>query len=214
LGRTSFVDHENANSEDYSLVSDDDVDTIASELEENSAMSNSMIDGVNYHSENHSSTSSIVDDVSNGNMLEENIDVNVPIVDDNVQCVNKSKIEIVTREDRLLIRLSALCCDTNVPLYLANDIVEIFYQEVECGLVLDTSLINKHCAFLKQICERIPSPKAQSVQIGLEWIGRVYAEHHRNFHDSVNVVHYNFLEQVNDLLNKRTIFGEMITSLG
>jgi len=151
-------------------------------------MSNGIIDGVNDHAENHSFTGSVANDDSNGNISEDIIDVNVPIVDDNVWCVNKSKIEIVTREDRLLIRLSALCCDTNVPLYLANDIVEIFYQEVECGLVLDTSLINKHCAFLKQICERIPSPKAQSVQIGLEWIGRVYAEHHRNFRDSVNVV--------------------------
>ncbi len=145
---TSFVDHENKNSEDYSVASDDDVDTIASELEENSAMSNSMIDGVNYHSENHSSTSSVADDVSNGNTLEEKIDVNVPIVDDNVQFVNESRIEIVTIEDRLLIRLSALCCDSNIPLYLANGIVKIFYQAVEHGLVLDTSLINKCCTFL------------------------------------------------------------------
>jgi len=53
LGRTSFVDHENAHSEDNSIASDNDVDTIFSELEENSVMSNSMIDGVNYHEDNH-----------------------------------------------------------------------------------------------------------------------------------------------------------------
>jgi len=53
--------------------------------------------------------------------METNIGVNVSNVDGDVQCVNKSKIEIVTTEDRLLIRLSALCCNCTVPLYLTND---------------------------------------------------------------------------------------------
>jgi len=70
-------------------------------------------------------------------------------------------------------------------LYLADDIVKIFYQEVKHGLVLGISLISKHHAFLKQICERFLSPKAQSVQIGIEGIGAVTVEHHRNFHDSI-----------------------------
>jgi len=52
-----------------------------------------------------------------------NIDVNVPNVDGDVWCVYKSRIAIVTREDKLFIRLSALCCNFNVPLQIANAIV-------------------------------------------------------------------------------------------
>ena len=47
------------------------------------------------------------------------------------------------------------------------------------------------------------------MQIGIEGIGRVTAEHHRNFHDSVNVVCYDFLKQVNDLLNDSSMFGDI-----
>ncbi len=102
--------------------------------------------------------------------METNIGVNVSNVDGDVQCVNKSKIEIVTTEDRLLIRLSALCCNCNVLLYLTNDIVKISCQEMKCGLVLYTSLINKCHAFLKRMCERFHSPKAQSASTN--WDGR------------------------------------------
>jgi len=47
------------------------------------------------------------------------------------------------------------------------------------------------------------------VQIGIKGIGRVIAEHCRNFCDSVTEVHCNFLEQVNDLLNDSTILGDV-----
>jgi len=133
-----------------------------------------------------------VNDIGNGDMMGSSIHINVPHVDGDVWCVNKSKNKIVTREYRLLIRLSALCCNCNVPLYLADEIVKTFCQEMECGLVLDTSLINKHCAFLKRMCERFPSPKAQSIQIGIEGMEKVMAEHERNLHESVSAVHYDF----------------------
>jgi len=133
LWRTSFVDHDDVHYENNSIASDDDINTVLSKSEDNSSMSYSTIDGVNYHAEKHFSTSSVVDDNSNGNTLKDNIYVNAPIADNNVQCVKENRIEIVTREDQLLIRLTALCCDMNVPLYIANDIVEIFCQEVECG---------------------------------------------------------------------------------
>jgi len=81
---------------------------------------------------------------------------------------------------------------------------------VKHGLVLDTSLFNKCHAFLKQMCERFPSPKAQSIQIGIEGIGRVTTEHCRNFCDSITTVHYDLLEQVNHLLNDSIIFGDVI----
>jgi len=47
------------------------------------------------------------------------------------------------------------------------------------------------------------------VQIGMEGIGKETVQHHRNFRDYVNVVYYDFLEQVNDLLNDSTIFSDI-----
>ncbi len=49
----------------------------------------------------------------------------------------------VTHEDRLLIRLTSLLTDANVPLYLADSIVEIFCDETEHGFIFDSSLLSK-----------------------------------------------------------------------
>jgi len=68
-------------------------------------------------------------------------------------------------------------------------LLKIFHQEIKHGLVLDTSIINKHCAFLKRMYERFPSPKAQSLQTGIEGIENVTVEHGRNICD---VAHYDF----------------------
>jgi len=42
------------------------------------------------------STTSVADNIGNGDMMGTNIDINVPNIDGDVKYVNKSKIEIVT----------------------------------------------------------------------------------------------------------------------
>jgi len=75
------------------------------------------------------------------------------------------------REDCLLIWLSALCCHkSNVPLYVADEIIEIFCDEIEHDLVLDSVLLSKRRTFTKQLCSRFPIPKAQYIHIGIEGI--------------------------------------------
>jgi len=54
----------------------------------------------------------------------------------------------VSRADRLLICLSALCADANVPLYLVDDIVEIILDEMDRGLILNSSEFSKWRSFL------------------------------------------------------------------
>jgi len=54
---------------------------------------------------------------------------------------------ITMREDCLLIHLSSLCTQANVPLYLLDDIVEIFHEEAIHGLALDSCVINKRRSF-------------------------------------------------------------------
>ena len=45
------------------------------------------------------------------------------------QVLEKVCEHISQEEDHLLIRLTALCCNANVPLYLANEIVDIFVMK-------------------------------------------------------------------------------------
>jgi len=88
---------------------------------------------------------------------------NACIVNDAVCHVQESNQEIVTREDCLLIRLSALCCDANVLLYLAMILLRYSMRKQNMVWFLTHPLflsINKH------MCDRFPIPKAKSLQIG------------------------------------------------
>jgi len=81
---------------------------------------------------------------------------NNQVLDDNdlyqvcgsVHQLNEKVSNNVSREDRLLIRLTALCCHANVPLYFADEIIEIFCDETERGLVLNSLLLSKRRTFL------------------------------------------------------------------
>jgi len=108
-------------------------------------------------------------------------DNNLDQVWGNVHQVNENFSENVSQEDHLLIRLTSLCCQTNVPLYLADEIVEIFCDETERGLVLNSLLLSKRRTFLKCMCSRFPSPKAQSIHIGIEGIHPLNYNYQRGF---------------------------------
>jgi len=121
-------------------------------------------------------------------------DNNLDQVWGNFHQVNENFSENISQEDHLLIRLTSLCCQTNVPLYLADKIVEIFCDETECGLVLNSLLLSKRRTFLKCMCSRFPSPKAQSIHIGIEGIHPLNYNYQRGFCDSVSIVYFDFLE--------------------
>ena len=90
------------------------------------------------------------------------------VVDGDVCDVIESNSVIVTREDRLLIQLTTLCNEANVPLYLADDIIEIFRDETERSLILNTSILSKWRTFMKCLCSCFPTPQTQTSHIGIE----------------------------------------------
>jgi len=110
--------------------------------------------------------------------------------------------------------LTALCCNANVPLYFADEIVDIFCDETECGLILNAVLLSKRRTFLKRMCSRFPSPMAQSLHIGIEGVHPMNYNYQRGLRDSVSIVYFDFLEQVNDLLNDASIFGNLSNFVG
>ena len=112
----------------------------------------------------------------------------------------------VSRADQLLICLSALCTDANVPLYLVDDIIEIILDETDRGLILNSSQFSKRRSFFPRLSTIFPSPKPQSLHIRIK--GN-YKVDQPGLRDSVSIVCYDFLEQVNDLLNDETLFGNI-----
>jgi len=120
----------------------------------------------------------------------------------------------VSREDWLLICLSALCTDANVPLYLVDDIVEIILDKTDCGLFLNSSHFSKGRSFLPWLSAIFPSPKPQSLHIGIEGNYKLDQEYQHGIHDSVSIVCYDLLQQVNNLLNDVTLFGNIANFAG
>jgi len=87
-----------------------------------------------------------------------------------------------------------------------DDIIEIILDETDRGLILNSSEFSKRRSFLPRLSTIFPSPKPQSVHIGIE--GN-YKVNQPGLRDSVSIVCYDFLEQVNDLLNDEALFGNI-----
>jgi len=121
------------------------------------------------------------------------------------QCLMKTSFTV---EERVLICLGQACNDTNVPLYLVDEIMEIIQDECDNGIRFDKIHFRKRESFMKHLFLRFQTPKANLLHIGIESLHPNNMEYRREFWDSVSVVYYNFLDQVNDLLNDISIWGD------
>jgi len=61
---------------------------------------------------------------------------------------------------------------------------------------------------VKHLFEQFHNPKANLLHIGIELLHPNNMEYRREFRDSVSVVYYDFLDQVNDLLNNISICSD------
>jgi len=121
------------------------------------------------------------------------------------QCLMKTSFTV---EERVLIRLGQACNDTNAPLYLVDEIMEIIQDECDNGIRFDKIHFRKRDSFMKHLFSRFNTPKANLLHIGIESLHPNNMEYRREFRDSVSVVYYDFLDQVNDLLNDISIWGD------
>jgi len=140
-------------------------------------------------------------DVNNNNMYQ---------VWGNVHQVNEKVCEHILQEDHLLIRLTALCCNANVPLYLANEIVEIF--------VMKQNVVWFWTQFCCQRDELLWNICVVDFQILWHNLSISKLKEYTHWTTTTNVdfiiVFFDFLEQVNDLLNDASIFGNMSNFVG
>ena len=67
---------------------------------------------------------------------------------------------------------------------------------------------------MKWLCHPFPTPKVQSLHIGIEGLHSQDQNYQCDLCDSVSIVTYDFMDQVNDLLNDITIFGNLDNFIG
>jgi len=113
-----------------------------------------------------------------------------------------------TMEERLLIRLATACNEANTPLYLVDVIMDIIQDECEHSESSKRLYFRKRESFMKHLMSRFQVPKAHLLHIGIESLHPNNMVYRREFRDSVSVVFFNFLDQVHDLLNDITIWGD------
>jgi len=88
--------------------------------------------------------------------------------------------------------------DASLRLYLVDEIMEIIQDECDKGIRLDRLHFCKRESFMKHLFEQFQTPKANLLHIGIESLHPSNMEYRREFQDSVSVVYYDFLDQVND----------------
>jgi len=123
-------------------------------------------------------------------------------VQNNVFC------SVFTHEECLMIWFGQVCTDANVPLYLVDELVKILTDESECGLRMDDICIRGRKSFMHHLLKWFQCPKAHLQHIGIESFHPLGINYRRDYRDSVSIVYYNFLEQVHDLLNDISIWGD------
>ncbi len=71
-----------------------------------------------------------------------------------------------------------------------------------------TNYFFKREPFMKHLFEQFKTPRANLLHIWIESLHPNNMEYRRDFWDSVSVVYYDFLDQVNDLLNDISSWGD------
>jgi len=93
-------------------------------------------------------------------------------------------------------------------LYLVDELVKILTDECECGLRMEDIHIRGRKSFMHHLLKQFQCPKAHLLHIGIESFHPLGINYKREFCNSVSIVYYNFLDQVHDLLNDISVWGD------
>jgi len=96
----------------------------------------------------------------------------------------------------------------NIPLYVVDELVKILTDECEHGLRLEDICSHRRKSFMHHLLKWFQCPKAHLLHIGIESFHPLGINYKREFCDSVSIVYYNFLDQVHDLLNDISSWGD------
>ena len=111
--------------------------------------------------------------------------------------------------EALVLRLADLLDYSNSQLYLIDEIVKIFTEEAREGLDLAKDEIPTRKSFLKGLQTRFPVPQPTVSPVSLETPSSDDIDYCRGHRDVVHIVHYDFLEQWNDLHQDNQLWGDL-----
>ena len=112
--------------------------------------------------------------------------------------------------DRLLLRLSNLLDDTGTPRRVLDQVLKIIAEEHAQGILQlcqTTGLSRK--SFFSRLGKRFPCPAPRSTIVSLEGASTADINYQRSRWQEVELMHFDFFEQVQDLLNCPSLFGDM-----
>ncbi len=111
----------------------------------------------------------------------------------------------------MLTQFGQVCTEENAPLYLVDGLVKVLREEYDQGLCIEDICICGRRSFLQHLLKQFHCPKTHFMHIGIESLHPLGLEYRREFCDSVLIVmyYYNFLDQVHDLLNDVSIWGDV-----
>jgi len=107
-----------------------------------------------------------------------------------------------------MIWFGQVCADANVPLYLIDEFVKILTDEFDQGLWMGDIHIRGRKLFMHDMLKQFQCSKAHLLHIAIESLCPLGINYRREYHNSVSIVYYNFLDQVSNLLNNVSIWGD------
>lgn len=109
--------------------------------------------------------------------------------------------------ERCLLRLCDLLDSVSAPLYLLDEILKVLHEESSNGTSITDLLLLSRKSFLQSLQKRFKVPRPIATFISLEGISTMDRNYVRGPGESLSVVHYNFLAQMNELLSDFHLFG-------
>ncbi len=113
-----------------------------------------------------------------------------------------------TPEEFLMVKLTKVCNDANVPLHLVDSIVDVFQQASANGLDLASHHIRSRKYFLEHLSRKFITPTPHTVLVSIE----ATQQHNKasgNVMETIPLTRYSFLDQAKDLISDHDLWGNL-----
>jgi len=113
-----------------------------------------------------------------------------------------------------MIKLCNICEAANVPHHVVDDIVNLLRECDEKDIKFKPEKLNLRKHFLSHLEDRFKSPLPLSIVTGLEGFSTNDIEYSHGYHDTAEIICYDFKEVAFDLIQDINLWGNMENFIG
>ena len=109
-----------------------------------------------------------------------------------------------------------LCYHAKTPLYMTDEVIRIFEEEIHRGLDLQSNSFKSRSAVMNELSKRYPVPQPSSIPVRLEgYKDQGHSLHHtRGLRSTHNVITYDFVQVTNDFYLDPSIRSNISNFMG